>query len=360
MRLHNLRRALREIVLVGLPAAMGCAGDGGGSGDDTGPLVDARPITCFSSETEVYRIETPADAEMQFLIDQCAADVETCNAVCTLAMARAGRGNPLESCVVDIGADETTATATYEVYNPDANDCPVDGRRPAGLAPPAFRGGSGGSAGAAGAWLAYAAWLEAASVHAFAMLARELAGHGAPARLVRAAVAAARDEIRHTELMTRLALRYGARPPAPVVAPLAARPLVELAVENAAEGCVRETWGAVVALWQSRTALDPVVRATFAEIARDEARHAALAWTIDRWLAPQLDADGRARVAAARELAARALLVEHAGTGIPAIGLPGSGDLAGLAARANRALWAEHAGGGCAGLRRPRRRRAPA
>jgi hypothetical protein len=63
-----------------------------------------------------------------------------------------------------------------------------------------------------------------------------------------------------------------------------ARSLEELAVENAVEGCVRETYGALTAIWQARTAKDPSVAAAVRRIARDETRHAALSWANQRSL----------------------------------------------------------------------------
>jgi hypothetical protein len=51
-----------------------------------------------------------------------------------------------------------------------------------------------------------------------------------------------------------------------------------------------------VATHQAEGARDPSVKRAMRTIARDETRHAALAWAIARWLAPRLDARGRARV----------------------------------------------------------------
>ena len=319
MRFRELRRVLLQVVVAGLPASqVGC-----------GVLGD-----CVEDRTHTVEVALPADATMQFRIDRCSIDLETCPSVCALAMERAGISATPSECDVVLDDERVVIYSEYQVSTGGVN-CPVDGRRPAGLAQPAGLGRTG----PAGAWLAQAAWLEAASVYAFAHLARELESHGAPRGLVLGAIAAARDEVRHTELMTRLALRYGARPPAPVVALPGPRPLAELAIENAAEGCVRETWGAVVALWQAHTARDPVARATFVEIARDEARHAALAWAIDRWLRPQLDAEALARVAAARVAAARELLAEQDVPAIASIGLPHGGELHGLVTRTHHALW---------------------
>lgn len=65
------------------------------------------------------------------------------------------------------------------------------GRTPAGLAPARHAP----APSPLGGWFAAAAHLEAASVHAFEQLHDELAAHGAPARLRRAARRARRDEV---------------------------------------------------------------------------------------------------------------------------------------------------------------------
>jgi hypothetical protein len=71
-----------------------------------------------------------------------------------------------------------------------------------------------------------------------------------------------------------------------------------VAFDNGAEGCVRETFGALVGMWQARFARDPAVRRTMRRIARDEARHAALSWGIAEWIEPQLSPDVRRRLGA--------------------------------------------------------------
>ena len=243
-------------------------------------------------------------------------------------------------CDVTFTASSAKVVVMYDEYNGGAN-CPVDGRRPPGLVTP--RGLRATSPAAA--WLAQAAWLEAASVHAFVHLANELTGHGAPPRLVRGALVAAADEVRHTTMMTRLAMRFGGYPPAPEVVLPTHRSLADLAVENAAEGCVRETWGAIIALWQARTAHDTVTRATFAAIARDEMRHAALAWAVYRLATPLLDDDARARVAHARAEAVRELANASDPVTIAALGLPNAAEVRGLLTRSAVSLWNPQAGG---------------
>ena len=156
--------------------------------------------------------------------------------------------------------------------------------------------------------LARMAWLEAASVHAFRRLARELAAHGAPRDLALAARACARDEIRHARLMTKLATSRGAIVPPVSAAPAPVRDLESIARENAVEGCVGETFGALQAEWRAAHEPDAEIAEAMRAIAPDELRHAALGWTIAAWIDGKLDDAARARVAAARAEAARTLV----------------------------------------------------
>lgn len=212
------------------------------------------------------------------------------------------------------------------------------GRRPEGLRPlPPV------DAGAVGRWLAEVAALEAASVPAFRRLAEELRSHGAPEALVGAAVSAADDEVRHARQMAALARRYGADVVAPVVDEAAPRDLLALAIDNACEGCVRETFGAALGAWQAARAADPLVAAVMRRIADDEAGHAELSWHIAAWLDTQLDAAGRAAVAAARAEAVAALR-EAADVADPAcraaLGLPDVSQATALVDGLAAQLWA--------------------
>ena len=74
---------------------------------------------------------------------------------------------------------------------------------------------------------------------------------------------------------TRLARRFGTTaslPPAPGEMPV--REIFAIARENAVEGCVRETYGAVIGLVEAATSSDPDVRRSSRRIAEDECRHA--------------------------------------------------------------------------------------
>jgi hypothetical protein len=158
--------------------------------------------------------------------------------------------------------------------------------------------------------LAHLAYLEAASIYAFDRLTRELQAHGAPPHLVAASGRAARDEKRHSLVVARLAKRAGGAVPTAHVEARGVRSLEAIAVENAAEGCVRETFGAAVALTQAARAADTTVRRAMARIARDETRHAELSWAVAGWLDEKLDSPARQRVVKAWGDALRQLEAE--------------------------------------------------
>ncbi len=192
-------------------------------------------------------------------------------------------------------------------YVPQPGCRPGSGRRPEGLAYERCEGPDEGAR-----FLAELAHHEAASVDAFERLTSELEAHRAPARLRTASRRAARDEVRHTRWMKKLALCAGARVPPVRIEPARVRSLEEVAVENAVEGCVRETFGAAVALIQAERAGDARVRRAMRRIARDETRHAELSWAVARWIDARLDAAARLRVREARAGAVEALAHEVA------------------------------------------------
>jgi hypothetical protein len=180
--------------------------------------------------------------------------------------------------------------------------CGFGGRLPEGLL-----GTATASLSDVGGYFADLAYVEAASVEAFRVLSHELRHHRAPKKLVRAAQRSARDEVRHARATCALARRYCATPQAPRVEKRPLRSLETIALDNAIEGCVRETYGALIAMWQAEHAGDARVRAAAARIARDEIRHAALGWQIASWLNGRLDRAARHRVEDTRRKAVSAL-----------------------------------------------------
>ncbi len=182
------------------------------------------------------------------------------------------------------------------------------GRKPAGL----LNASRDAGRSKLGDYLARMAHLEAASVVAFERLANELAAFGAPRQMVDAALAARADEVRHADLIGRLALLNGGEPVEPAIAPWAPRGLEAIALENAVEGCVRETYGALVGGYQAQHACNRALRLAMERIAQDEARHAALSHQVHRWVMPRLGVAAAERVRHAQQQAVFALAAEIA------------------------------------------------
>lgn len=137
-------------------------------------------------------------------------------------------------------------------------------------------------------------WLEVArgehaSIAAFARFVAVLQRHGAPARLVADALAAAGDEARHAEQTLALAKRFGGQ--ALEFGPLEIDDALDDVDDLAAalraavrEGCIDETLAAHEAACLAAMAKDVEVAAVLEQIASDEARHAALAWRFVAWV----------------------------------------------------------------------------
>lgn len=172
----------------------------------------------------------------------------------------------------------------------------------------------------------------------------ELAHHGAPNALVERSRQAAQQELRHYKLMGSLAMRFGADAEPSVVEEAASiRSLYEIALENAIEGCVRETYGAVVANCRAGEAQDPAVAAVMAEIADDESGHAGLSWEIAAWLEPQLTEGERERLERAKRDAVRWLahevLAPPPAEIVRTAGMPPANVAARLVAQLDQTLW---------------------
>jgi hypothetical protein len=261
------------------------------------PLTSAK---CGSTATLPCGL--PPDAQ----VENCYLLVSQCKVLCAPSPAVACG---IAECLATEAGTMPDATALTLECSSGGFGCTAGvGRRPAGFADEApLR-----SSGCIGAFLAEMARLEAASVFAFRRLRDELSTMRAPKRLVRRAERSARDEVRHARVTSRLARRRGALPAPAVAPPRQPRTVEAFATENAVEGCVRETFGALVATRQASFASDPEVRREMRTIARDETRHAALAWEVARWADRRLDRDARTRVRRAMRQAVESLRAEVA------------------------------------------------
>lgn len=234
-----------------------------------------------------------------------------------------GAGTEVTQFVLRVSPTGEVREVSSQVVERGSPNCAI-GRRPVGLR----GGGAVACESALGRHFAQAAHLEAASINAFLRLREELALHGADMALQDRALVSALEEVVHTHATAQLAHRFGATPRRPEVEALPLRPLLAVALDNAVEGCVRETFGALVAHHQALHARDEQVRSLMAGIAEDETRHAELSWAIDCWAREQLSGSEREALRTAqqeavatlrREVAAplEAALVEEAGMPAP-------------------------------------------
>jgi hypothetical protein len=329
MKRSLVSRALERAVLVSLSLAMPCAVaacSSSGSGSSCG--VTSTQPTASSPCGQTFNFAGSAAT--------CAGNdagiitPSECLTFCPVGPVPTGTTKAL-SCSVSTTNGVSELTCQYSFCG--------TGRRSAGLRPARARGASSQT----GRMLADAAYLEAASVDAFRVLARELEAHGAPARLRARSLRAARDEVRHARTMRALAEKEGARV---AVARTPRRPLRSLeaiALENATEGCVRETFGAAVAHVQGARASDPRLRDAMQRIARDETRHAELSWEVARWLETSLSGAARDRVHAARARAVDALAAqisrEPEADVMRELGLPTAAEAIAMVNELNARLW---------------------
>lgn len=293
--------------------------DGGSDGGDTdvGPMADATSDAAIDAGSDG---DTTADVVPFYLPlpDGCAVSGKPD------AFAPCGYTETLNdpiACGVDIDADIQDANVCFVLCDPTEPDCVFydlndpdagtthllscgvgcvgrlheDARKSADCC--------GHVRALPGDHLARSAALEAAAVDAFELVAGDLERLGAPTDLIDDARRAADDERIHARLVDNLATRFGAHP-IPTPRPKGRRQDARaFAIENAIEGCVRETFGAALAAWQAARATDPRVREALGVIATDEARHANLGWRIDGWLMSVLSERDQRAVAGAREKA---------------------------------------------------------
>lgn len=316
----RLRKTLHHVVTITLGATSACASHA--SRDDGCTEGDRRSV-----------VVNQLDDKLRALRERCRPGMpeHQCNEFCR-AVAPEYNSSGITNCSV-VDAPDSTLMVSF------TTNVVCVGRRPRETASVSRPLAS------VAEFLAAQAQLEAISVAAFEELARSLKVHGAPAALIRAARRAAIDELAHASTCRRLARQFGARPGVPPTGSRSEVPSLQaLAIDNAIEGEVRETWGATVATWQARTASNRPIRRAMQQIARDETRHAELASRISIWARTRLSERSRRRVERSRDEAIMDLttaiaapvpvaLIHHAG-------LPGRTDAQQLIDRLRRSVWA--------------------
>lgn len=299
MQRDRLRQLLSTALLSSLVAPLAACGGvvivdptataDGGTGDardDAGDGAACAPIvrTDTCNETVTYPCGLP-------IIVGGSPTGEECAALCAPVAEVTGR--PSMSWCYVYGDDAGTARQV------NCASCAV-GRRPADL----LDAPAGDVCDPIAAALADMARIEAASVHAFRRLEDTLAALDAPRELRARARAAARDEIRHARLVTKLARARGTSPARVTLDPDAAKPTAfDLALENAVEGCVHETLGVAYLAHQAQHAADAELRALAEALYEEELDHASLSWDLSSFFDARLDDDQRLRLRAAQERA---------------------------------------------------------
>lgn len=147
--------------------------------------------------------------------------------------------------------------------------------------------------------------MEHASIAAFARFALQLLSLGAPPELVEDCTRAMADETAHTRLCFELASAYAGHTigpgPLDVDGSLAVTSLTDIVDLVIVEGCFGETRAALEALEAADAETDPIIRAAYQQIARDEERHAALAFRFLCWALTRDPEAVAARLALASE-----------------------------------------------------------
>jgi hypothetical protein len=306
---------------------------------DGGPVEDASGVTVHDQEV-FFPCGLPQPVMPPSCSQYCGPDYDTracevtCGGVITVGLLPWFVDNG--GGTVGVMCDVTPTASSYE-------DAPIEatGRRPAGLVE------HHAVVACLGEALAQQAHLEAAAVEAFLELAGEMMALGAPSRLVRRLQRAAADEVRHARIASRLARARGGEPASVKIVAPGRRSLFAIALHNAREGCVRETWGAACAVAQGERALDPEVRAAMRRIAHDELGHAALSWDLAAWLETRLTPTESAAVAAERERAIDALEAEIATQSqepwMRQLGLPCREDAQRILASMRSEMWGSRA-----------------
>ncbi len=263
-------------------------------------------------------IDTPAEAQFvcRALGFPCDELPKKSGANFTAQGSRMVSDCPITTATVAITITPDAAVTEKELSRTESNSC-------IGRIPEGFVGFSPTSThdNDVAAFLSLNCQLECAAVTAFEIIAAELQAFNAPPDLIHRALAAALDEIEHTNLTLAQALRHGGSPQAPQIEPRPLRNLYDFALDNATEGCVRETFGVAFARFQAATAQDPALAALSARIADDESRHAQLSWDIAAWCAPQLSPSQRLTLLSAQRTAISNLLASAGSNHTPSLGL---------------------------------------
>lgn len=292
------------------PEETGHTGDTAGNGTDTSDTSDSG-LPPTRSESGCYTLDTPATtcppagtvSPDDVIPETCGADVLSVDAEGTVdGCAWIGGATEGNWCIYPITVQPPRPEDECDYGRP----LTIDGAprmamlvRGGGWTKP--HGQAAPDADRAARW-ARVALAEHASVGSFARVALELLHLGAPAALLAEVQAAGADEVRHARLAFGLASRFAGTTLGPGPLPLTdlrlTGDLAAFAAATVREGCIAETLSALMVGEAAEHSDDAEERAVLAVLARDETKHAQLAWQIVRWA---LDTGGSSVRAAVSE-----------------------------------------------------------
>ena len=365
MSQRQFNRLLRNAVLAALPLAVaGCVAT------EAKPVPDPvkKDDPCRTGETTKKSAKEPFSSQMK--IQEKTLTAEQCIAACKTQFEKARIGGTQDLVKLESfnGSDCKTVNRPFTtsffrgatdhktpstmvsceveytaIHSPYTCPKPVPGRAPNGLHLGSCETTIQSSVNILGQYLADMAAMETAAITAFEYLARELEAYDAPQALITRAREAVVEETRHAEMAGLLSASYDADMPEVRVDDFCLRSLYEIALENAVEGCVNETFAAACGLWQSESAELEVFRQVIGHITEEEMGHAELSWDIHQWVMPQLSELEQEQIRIAQVEAIESLVVDFRQESNPelqkAFGLPTRDDAACLFAKLKDSVW---------------------
>lgn len=358
MKYSPVKNLLRGAVIAAIPLTgqVGCA--------NTETVKNTDPDPCRTGESTRQSVQENFSTQIALLTKPLSS--EECIALCeqTFRDTRIGGFNDLvklermavDNCVTENRpysdmipggrrpqpSTRLSCSIDYTaIHSPYTCPRPVPGRMPHGLQRTLNEAVAGN---VIGRYLADMAAMETAAITAFRYLSRELEAYGAPPDLIARARQAVTEETRHAEMAGLLSAAYETGVQAVQVDDFVLRPLYDIALDNAVEGCVNETFAAACGLWQGEHAQLDTFRRVIAHISDEETEHAALSWDIHAWVMPLLSAAEQAQIRAAQAAAVEHLVADFRQEGDPllqqAFGLPTRQQAARLFAQLKTSVWA--------------------
>ena len=218
----------------------------------------AETVSCEALCSEAYMYTS------SFSTDECSKDIDT-----TLVS-----DSSADTAEAGDTAEQSQIVGTVTCSGSGAHYC--EGRRPLGFQAQDSE------------YFAQSCYLEACSVIAFEQLVTQLQAWNAPQYFIERAKQALKDEVRHAAQMSMLAKRFDEEVPEIELEQEFAEDLFSVALHNATEGCVFETWAVLEAVLKSKYAQTKELRNIYAQIAKDEMEHAQFSWDLHFWLLERL------------------------------------------------------------------------